>query len=322
MEELNYIERRHMLKLVATVLAGMPLMGMANDLKLLGGNVDKKLKVNIFSKHLQFLSYKDMAEAAKEIGFDGVDLTVRKSGHVEPEKVKDSLPLATEAIKSVGITPSIITTNVLDAYDLAHRAILETASELGYKTYRMGWLKYPDDRTMAASINLYKEQFAKLAKLNKQLGLKGSYQNHSGKYMGSAFWDLREILEDIPPAEIGSQYDIMHATVDGGTNWELSLRLMKDNINYLAIKDFKWGMVDGQWIPVKTPLGDGMVDIATFFTLVRKYKLDLPVTMHFEYDLGGAEHGARKLNINQNEVFSKMKKDLNYLRKLWDESNI
>jgi len=174
---------------------------------------------------------------------------------------------------------------------------------------------------MAESISVYQQQFKNLAKLNQQLGLKGSYQNHSGKYVGSAFWDLHEILGDISPAEIGSQYDIMHATVDGGTNWELGLRLMKDNINSLAIKDFKWAKVDGKWKPVKTPLGEGMVDLVKFFSLVKNYRLHLPITMHFEYDLGGAEHGARKLNINQNEVFSKMKKDLLLLRKLWEASN-
>ena len=321
MSRSNYIERRQMLKLMTTGLAAIPVLGMANSLDLIKPTSDQKLTVNVFSKHLQFLNYKDMAEAAKEIGFDGVDLTVRKGGHVEPDKVKDSLPLATEAMKSAGISPSIFTTNVLDADNLTDRAILETASQLGYNIYRMGWLKYPDDRTMTQSISTYQQQFKKLAKLNRELGLKGSYQNHSGKYVGSAFWDLKEILSDIPPAEIGSQYDIMHATVDGGTNWELSLRLMKDNINSMAIKDFIWGKVDGQWKPVKTPLGDGMVDIAKFLSIVKKYKLDLPVTMHFEYDLGGAEHGARKLSIDQNEVFSKMKKDLLLLRKLWDSSN-
>jgi L-ribulose-5-phosphate 3-epimerase len=35
-----------------------------------------RLKINIFSKHLQFLNYHDMAEAVAEMGFDGIDLTV------------------------------------------------------------------------------------------------------------------------------------------------------------------------------------------------------------------------------------------------------
>jgi L-ribulose-5-phosphate 3-epimerase len=41
--------------------------------------VADRLKINIFSKHLQFLNYYDLAEAAAEMGFDGIDLTVRPS---------------------------------------------------------------------------------------------------------------------------------------------------------------------------------------------------------------------------------------------------
>src|SRR5690606_9411745 len=72
------------------------------------------LKLHVFSKHLQFLNYKDMAEAAAEIGFDGVDLTVRPKGHVLPERAQDDLPLAVEAIKKAGLSALLMTTAVDD----------------------------------------------------------------------------------------------------------------------------------------------------------------------------------------------------------------
>ena len=37
---------------------------------------DTSLDIHIFSKHLQFLNYRDMADAARTLGFDGIDLTV------------------------------------------------------------------------------------------------------------------------------------------------------------------------------------------------------------------------------------------------------
>src|SRR5213075_1387893 len=51
-----------------------------------------KLKVAIFSKHLQFLKGDALAAGAAEIGFDGIDITVRKGGHVAPERVAQDLP--------------------------------------------------------------------------------------------------------------------------------------------------------------------------------------------------------------------------------------
>jgi len=73
------------------------------------------LKVSVFSKHLQFLNYRDLAEAAAEIGFDGIDLTVRPGGHVLPERVADDLPRAVEAIRQAGRAPVTMTTKCTGA---------------------------------------------------------------------------------------------------------------------------------------------------------------------------------------------------------------
>ena len=45
------------------------------------------LKVCVFSKHFQWTDVSEAAALAKQIGFDGIDLTVRKAGHVLPENV-------------------------------------------------------------------------------------------------------------------------------------------------------------------------------------------------------------------------------------------
>ena len=74
-----------------------------------------------------------MAEAAAEMGFDGVDLTVRPKGHVLPEKVESDLPKAVEAMRKVGFSPFIMTTAVQDANDPTDQNVLSTASKLGFQ---------------------------------------------------------------------------------------------------------------------------------------------------------------------------------------------
>ena len=39
------------------------------------------------------------AETIKELGFDGIEATVRKKGHVLPERVEDDLPRLVEALQ-------------------------------------------------------------------------------------------------------------------------------------------------------------------------------------------------------------------------------
>ena len=74
-----------------------------------------------------------MAEAAAEMGFDGIDLTVRPKGHVLPERVDTDLPKAVEAMKKVNFVPSLMTTAVDDAGDNTDKKVLDTAAKLGFK---------------------------------------------------------------------------------------------------------------------------------------------------------------------------------------------
>ena len=296
----------------------LPIPVLSNNSVIGSRNSEKGLEVHLFSKHLQFLNYNDLSEAAKEIGFDGLDLTVRPGGHVLPERVKEDLPKAVEAMKSFGLSPQLMTTTVTDASNSQTETLLKTAAQQGIQYYRMGWLKYPENKTIPRSIEVFTRQFEALEKMNEKFGIHGAYQNHSGKYMGSSIWDLYQVLEQRSAEWMGCQYDIRHAYVEGGFSWEIGLKLIKDFIRTIVIKDFKWGKEEGIWKPINTPLGEGMVDLERYFTLLKKYDINVPVSLHFEYDLGGAEKGKRELSIDKKELFDHMKKDLIYLRKLWE----
>ena len=298
----------------------LPIPSISDDTVLKDHKVNKDLEVHLFSKHLQFLNYKDMSEAAKEMGFDGLDLTVRPGGHILPEKVEDELPAAVETMKHYGLAPKLMTTKVTDANNTQTETILKTAAKQGIDYYRMGWLKYPENKTISQGIEIFTQQFEALEKMNRKFGIHGDYQNHSGKNMGAMIWDLYQILEHRSADWIGCQYDIRHAYVEGGFSWEIGLNLIKDFIKTIVIKDFKWGKTDGQWRPINTPLGEGMVDFKKYFSLLKKYNINVPVSLHFEYDLGGAEKGKSDLSIDKKEVFDHMKKDLNYLRELWEKA--
>lgn len=310
--------RRKFLKQSATIAGGVSLLGINPLMANTSTTTSNDLQVHIFSKHLQFLDYQEMAKTAKELGFDGVDLTVRPKGHVLPENVERDLPKATEALKEVGFQPNLFTSKLTDANNPLNQKVLETASNLGYQYYRTGYLKYASDSSIPQSMNDYHKELKKLAKLNRKLGLTGGYQNHAGKnYVGAAIWDSHQILEGIATNQMGLQYDIRHATVVGGTNWETAFRLVKDKINSLVVKDFLWKQIDGKWKPVHVPMGEGMVDFKRFFQLVKEYKINVPFSLHVEYDLGGAEKGKSEISIPKEEVLGKIEKDLQFLRAAW-----
>lgn len=282
-------------------------------------NQDTPLKISIFSKHLQFLNYQDMAEAAAEMGFDGIDLTVRPNGHVLPARVTEDLPKAVEAMRKVGFTPLMLTTAVENANNPTDKQLLESAAKLGFKYYRMNWLKYQDGKTMPSTIEHFQQQVKELSLLNKKLGLTGCYQNHAGVSIGSSLWELWQLLKEADKQHMGIQYDIRHAVVEGGLSWQNGLRLIESQIKTLTVKDFYWQKENGKWVVQDTSIGEGMVDFKTYFKLLKQYRLNVPVSLHMEYPLGGAEHGATKLSCDKQIVFNAMKKDVQKVRDLWQQ---
>ncbi|TAE56863.1 MAG: sugar phosphate isomerase/epimerase, partial [Bacteroidetes bacterium] len=186
---------------------------------------EEEISLHMFSKHLQFLNYDQMAEAARDMGFAGLDLTVRPGGHVAPERVSEELPQAVAAMKKQGLRPHMMTTALTEA-DESSATVLKEARKAGFSVYRSGWLSYPEHVPVPVSLEKYKGQLTALAALSAESGMQGAYQNHTGNYLGAAIWDLWEVLKDLPPGTLGSQYDIRHATVEGGNAWYQNLRLI------------------------------------------------------------------------------------------------
>ena len=275
------------------------------------------LDVNIFSKHLQFLDYKTMGEMVAEMGFSGVDLTVRPKGHVLPENVKTDLPKAVEALKKSGVNCNMITTTIESVNNPLDVAVLEAASKEKITYYRPNWFKYKEAISMEASLLYYQEEIKKLGELNKKLGIIGCYQNHAGTSVGASFWEIKKILESVNPDFFGTQYDIRHAMVEGGNSWVNGLQLLEPTIKMIVLKDYKWGQVNGKWEAINVPIGEGMVDFKTYFKLLKQYNIKPPVSLHLEYDLGGAEKGNHEITVDKKVVFDAMKSDLKKVQQLW-----
>ena len=318
----HYLPRREFLKMTAAVAAlpAAPLFSTAgtNALSAMSAGEGKQpARICIFSKHLQWLDYQQMAQTAREIGFDGIDLTVRPGGHVLPQRVQEDLPKAVQAVKAAGLDVPMITTAITDPNDALTANVLATASQAGIRYYRMGYYQYEDSASIQQTLNEAKPKLRDLAEMSKHYNIVATYQNHSGsQYVGACIWDLYDLLKDLDPRWVGCQFDIRHATVEGGTTWPVHFRLMSKYINTLVAKDFQWAQIKGLWQPQNCPLGEGMVDFSRFFKMLKQAGIAVPFSLHLEYELAGAEHGASRLTGDRQQVIEAMRTDLRFLRNL------
>jgi sugar phosphate isomerase/epimerase len=282
------------------------------------------LKISIFSKHLQWLDYHGMAQTAAEIGFDGIDLTVREGGHVLPERVQEDLPKAFEEVRKAGLIMPMVTAGIVTAHTSHADAMLKTIGSLGIPFYRWGGFQWDEPTPVPQRLAQIKEEAARLAELNRRYNVCAMYHNHSGTEVGASVWDLWIILKDLDKTRLGVNYDVSHATIEGGLGaWINGLRLISPWLKGIAIKDFYWGKnAKGEWKAQFCPLGEGMVNFKRYFQMLKQANFSGPVQLHVEYPLGGAESGARSLTIDKSKVVEAMRKDLTTLRAWLREASL
>jgi sugar phosphate isomerase/epimerase len=239
----------------------------------------------LFSKHLPKLNYAELARTVKQLGFDGVDLTVRPEGHVLPERAAEDLPRAVDTIRAQGLAVPMITTGLTSPSDPAARPTLETAGRLKVPYFKLGYWQYRAGVSIEARLAEVRRDASGLVAIGKEHGVAAGYHNHSGNYVGAEVWDIRSIIGDMDPRWIGYYFDPCHATAEGGEGgWRISLRMALDRIKMVAIKDFYWEKRAGKWEMRMCPLGEGMVRWPEVFAALRAGRFTGPISLHMEYE--------------------------------------
>lgn len=300
-------------------------LGMANSCKVVGESHPATVKsfnapagsgpakICAFSKDLPELGYDAMASLIAEAGFDGIDLTVRKKGHVLPENVERDLPLAAEAAEKHRLKIYMITTDIIHADERYAELILKTASSLNIPYYRMGVRLYDKSKSIPQNLIDIKAEYEKLEKLNRKYKIRGECQNHSGDRFGAAVWDQWEVLKGMDPQWIGVQYDILHATLEGAYSWVNGFNLVRPYIGTMDMKDFYWKAKDGKWDQDLVPLGEGMVDFKKFIALLKQNNMHGPFSIHYEYLTAKDDLRSKA---------GKMKKDITTLKAWLNEAGL
>jgi sugar phosphate isomerase/epimerase len=236
-------------------------------------------KICAFVKFVQSLSYNELAERIAEMGFDGIEATIRDKGQILPEQVPDELPKLVEAMKHHGLEINVMASSV-NRVDQPHtESVLRTAASLGIKRYRMEYYRYDLQRPVTEQLVKLRPVLQDLAAMNRELGIAGVYQNHSGAYaVGATIWDLHELFRDYSTDEFGIAFDIRHATVEAGLSWPVLFNVATPHLGAVYVKDFVWRGTK----PQNVPLGSGRID-KRFFTQLRKTDFAGPISLHVEY---------------------------------------
>ncbi len=272
------INRRHFLAAASAAIASSGIV--RGEEEATTGN-----KICVFTKPFQSLSYDELADRIAELGFDGIEATIRDGGHIEPQQVPDELPKMIEALRKRNLEITVMTSSINDPGDPMTEPVLRTAAGLGIQRYRMKYFKYEPTIPVARQIRQWRSKFQDLAAMNAEIGIRAVYQNHAGNQnLGAAIWDIAQVLRGIPTEQIAVAYDIRHATVEGGMSWPTTFRMIQPHVDTVYVKDFAWSHSNpsARRRPTNVPLGEGQVD-PKFFQMLKRIPFNGPISLHEEY---------------------------------------
>ena len=238
--------------------------------------------IAIFEKVFEALSYDELADAIVQIGADGVEATVRPKGHIEPAVAADELPKMVEALAKRKKRIVIAATHVRRVDEPYTESLLQLVKSLGISHYRMGHYYLDPKKPPKPQVAEYAAWAKDLAALNKEIGIQGLYQNHSGAhFLGALAWDAAYMLEGIDPDSLGVALDLRHLRTDTGLSWKTAVRVLKPHIRSIYVKDAIWSGPRCDQLK-NAPLDTGFVT-DEIFEFVRKGLEPMPLSIHMEY---------------------------------------
>jgi sugar phosphate isomerase/epimerase len=319
----------------------------------------------MFSRHVQWLTTQAyshsnpyetgvlIGEKVQEIGFKAVDLTVRSTGHVDPNlaDVRVNLPLMLKGVRSTGALCRHITTNIelpdepiatFDGNPVYPEDLLRVADDEGIRIYRWGGFGYnvqPDPATGAPQpfgeqvldqLDAFAKAVKPLARLNRKYRVTAIYHSSSGGNNPRSVWDLVYILRKFDADELAINFDIGHMVRESTLSaWRTNVRYAMPHIRGVGMKDGAVVRNTNGTIGGSFPLaGTGMVQWREFFQLLLQGGYHGPAEAQYEYSVTGlqgatvslnttfwADH-ARFLDGNLTPAFmtEELKKDITYYK--------
>jgi len=235
----------------------------------------------VFEKPIQNLPYDVMGEHLAKMGVQGIEATIRKGGHIEPEHAESEVPRMVESLAKNDQKALIAATNVNEANKNTER-FLKILKENGISRYRMGYYHYDLTQTPLIQLRENRDKLRDLAALNEELGVQALYQIHSGaKYAGSLSWDAALMFEGLNADYTAVAFDLRHIRAETGKSFDLALANLRPHIRSIYVKDALWTGDRADHLE-NVPLDTGMVNKGVF-DKVRKGLGFVPYSLHMEW---------------------------------------
>lgn len=247
----------------------------------------------VYSGCLARIPYAQLAEIVKQMGYDGVDLTVMKGGHVDPSLYMVDLDRAFQTFQDAGMELPMVTTSFISASQPYAYAILYVSAQLGARFCRLGvWPPPAPDAAgppglPAAQMRalMARNDLAQFAATGTRCNITPLLANHAGSYPGRSIPEVEAMLTGIDRSAIGYCFDPAQAVIGAGAAdaWEAALQAALPRLAAIALSDVALPVNAGDHAR-PCALGEGVIDWKRFFSFLAAARFHGPVSLHMDYE--------------------------------------
>lgn len=145
-----------------------------------------KITWSCFPKFYQSYSIEQLADLAREVGLDTLNVVVREGYAVEPDTLAEDLPRYVDRMRELGLETSFATTSFHPKHLIEDTSILAAFADNGVTDVRMGYYKINPDTPLTDQIDRARRQLTETAEQCERHGIRVVYQVHHGTLFTNA----------------------------------------------------------------------------------------------------------------------------------------
>jgi len=268
------------------------------------------MKIIFFTKFLAGLSAREVGETAKRLGFDGLDLAIRKGQCVTPENVATALPEAMKIWGGMGLSVPLASmeTKQTDPRDPVTRRLFEACAKAGIHEIKIGYWKWTAAQPYWPTVETIRSELKLFEKMGRELGVRTLVHNHSGGNYGCNAGAAMALVRGFDPKAVAVYLDPAHLAICGEPP-DMALSIVSDYLVMVAVKNCRCvASTAGDlttWKSEWCQLNEGLVNWPKVIELLKKARYDGPLSVHGEYS------GPEEAKV----ILEKVAKDMAFLQK-------
>ncbi len=284
------------------------------------------MQIVLNSKFFKALSVSELGARAQELGFDGIDVSVRTGHPVNPDNAATALPEAVAGWKARGLVCPLATAPVAlvnpDAPEV--EPLYAGCAAAGVPRLKIGFFPFRPGDDYWQLVHTARHALQGFARVGEKYSIQTVYQIHSGPVLGSNCAGLMHLLRDLDPRWVGAYPDLGHMVLDG-EDYPMGLAMVREYLSIVAVKDAYHAPQpagsEPPFVPRFVPLGRGAVNWHRALGALKALGFDGAFSVHTEYQFDESiirQVGYADTTPPNLEAWARA--DAAFLRRMWRES--